>query len=82
MLESQRFWPLLPSDFFYILTLYIGLGAMTNGVIDVESSNMAAPLLADKFNFILFAIVSAIAFATVLGTVSGLIVASAGSRCP
>jgi cation/acetate symporter len=65
--------------FFYILTLYIGLGAMSNGVIDVESSNMAAPLLADKFNFILFAIVSAIAFATVLGTVSGLIVASAGA---
>jgi cation/acetate symporter len=65
--------------FFYILTLYIGLGAMTNGVIDVESSNMAAPLLANKFNFILFAIVSAIAFATVLGTVSGLIVASAGA---
>lgn len=65
--------------FFYILTLYIGLGAMVNGVLDVESSNMAAPLLAKQFGTILFAIISAIAFATVLGTVSGLIVAASGA---
>jgi len=65
--------------FFYILTLYMGLGAATNGVLDVESSNMAAPLLAKSFGTFLFAIISAIAFATVLGTVSGLIVASSGA---
>lgn len=65
--------------FFYILTLYIGLGAMVNGVLDVESSNMAAPLLAKSFGNVLFAIISAIAFATVLGTVSGLIVAASGA---
>ncbi|MBF9016314.1 MULTISPECIES: cation acetate symporter [unclassified Oceanispirochaeta] len=65
--------------FFYILTLYIGLGAMVNGVLDVESSNMAAPLLAKQFGTVLFAIISAIAFATVLGTVSGLIVAASGA---
>ncbi len=65
--------------FFYILTLYLGLGAATNGVLDVESSNMAAPLLAKSFGTLLFAIISAIAFATVLGTVSGLIVASSGA---
>jgi len=65
--------------FFYILTLYMGLGAATNGVLDVESSNMAAPLLARSFGSFLFAIISAIAFATVLGTVSGLIVASSGA---
>jgi cation/acetate symporter len=65
--------------FFYILTLYIGLGAMVNGVLDVESSNMSAPLLARYFGTVLFAIISAIAFATVLGTVSGLIVASSGA---
>lgn len=65
--------------FFYILTLYIGLGAMVNGVLDVESSNMAAPLLAKAFGSVLFAIISAIAFATVLGTVSGLIVAASGA---
>lgn len=65
--------------FFYILTLYMGLGAMVNGVIDVESSNMAAPLLAKFFGIGLFSIISAIAFATVLGTVSGLIVAASGA---
>ena len=64
---------------FYVLTLYMGLGAMVNGVIDVESGNMSAPLLAKSFGVALFAIISAIAFATVLGTVSGLIVASAGA---
>jgi cation/acetate symporter len=65
--------------FFYILTLYMGLGAMINGVLDVESSNMSAPLLAKTFGIGLFSIISAIAFATVLGTVSGLIVASSGA---
>jgi len=65
--------------FFYILTLFIGLGAMTSGVLDLESSNMSAPLLAKAFGTVLFAIISAIAFATVLGTVSGLIVAASGA---
>jgi cation/acetate symporter len=65
--------------FFYILTLYMGLGAMSGGVIDVESSNMSSPLLAKSFGIGIFSIISAIAFATVLGTVSGLIVASSGA---
>jgi cation/acetate symporter len=65
--------------FFYILTMFMGLGAMVTGVLDVESSNMAAPLLAKYFGVGLFSIISAIAFATVLGTVSGLIVASSGA---
>jgi len=65
--------------FFYILTLYMGLGAMISGVLDVESSNMSAPLLAQSFGTLMFAVISAIAFATVLGTVSGLIVASSGA---
>ncbi len=65
--------------FFYVLTLYMGIGAMVNGVLDVESSNMAAPLLAKTFGIFLFAVISAIAFATVLGTVSGLIVAASGA---
>lgn len=64
---------------FYILTLYLGLGAMTSGAIDVSDSNMAAPLLAKSFSEWLFAVISAIAFTTVLGTVSGLIVAAAGA---
>ncbi len=65
--------------FFYVLTLFIGFGAMTLGVIDVESGNMSAPLLAKAFGIFLFSIISAIAFATVLGTVSGLIVATSGA---
>ena len=65
--------------FFYILTLFMGLGAMGSGIMDVESSNMAAPLLARLFGVSLFAFISAIAFATVLGTVSGLIVAASGA---
>ena len=64
---------------FYILTFYMGLGAAVNGVMDVESSNMAAPLLARAFGVVLFSVISAVAFATVLGTVAGLIVASSGA---
>jgi len=65
--------------FFYILTLFMGLGAAINGVINPADSNMAAPLLARSFGGLLFAFISAIAFATVLGTVSGLIVAASGA---
>lgn len=65
--------------FFYVLTLYMGLGAMTSGAMDVTNSNMAAPLLARSMGEWMFAIISAIAFTTVLGTVSGLILASAGA---
>jgi cation/acetate symporter len=64
--------------FFYMLTLYIGFGAMVSGALDPSDSNMAAPLLAKSFSELLFAAVSAIAFTTVLGTVSGLIVAAGG----
>jgi cation/acetate symporter len=65
--------------FFYILTLFLGTGAMINGGLDVGNSNMSAPLLAKTFGITLFSIISAIAFATILGTVSGLIVASSGA---
>ncbi|MGB7345455.1 MAG: cation acetate symporter [Pirellulaceae bacterium] len=65
--------------FFYVLTLYLGLGAMTSGALDLTDNNMAAPLLARSLSELLFAIISAIAFTTVLGTVSGLILASSGA---
>ncbi len=64
---------------FYVMTLYMGLGAMVNGVMNPADGNMAAPLLARSFGNVFFAVISAIAFATVLGTVSGLIVAAAGA---
>ena len=65
--------------FFYVMTLFLGIGAMTSGVINLTDNNMSAPLLALSFGVVLFAIISSIAFATVLGTVSGLIVASSGA---
>ncbi len=65
--------------FFYVLTLFLGLGAMTSGVLDPTDQNMSAPLLARSFGELPFAVVSAIAFTTVLGTVSGLILAAAGA---
>jgi cation/acetate symporter len=40
---------------------------------------MSAPLLARSFGTFLFSMISAIAFATVLGTVSGLIIAASGA---
>lgn len=65
--------------FFYVLTLYLGLGAMTSGALDVTNNNMSAPLLAKSFGELPFALVSAIAFTTILGTVSGLIMAASGA---
>ncbi len=64
---------------FYVLTLYMGLGAMTSGVVNPLDNNMSAPLLARSFGELLFAVISAIAFSTVLGTVSGLIIAASGA---
>jgi len=64
---------------FYVLTLYLGIGAMTSGALDPTDSNMSAPLLAKTFGDGLFAVISAVAFTTVLGTVSGLILAGAGA---
>ncbi len=64
---------------FYVLTLFMGLGAMISAVVNPADSNMSAPLLAKSFGEALFAVISAIAFATILGTVSGLIVAASGA---
>jgi cation/acetate symporter len=68
---------------FYIMTLFLGLGAnyyAGQGEFLIKDSNLSAPTLA---NFaggeVFFAIISSIAFATILGTVSGLIMAAAGA---
>lgn len=65
--------------FFYVLTLFVGLGAMISGELNSIDTNMAAPLLAKSFGNLPFALISAIAFTTVLGTVSGLILAASGA---
>ncbi|TVQ23902.1 MAG: cation acetate symporter [Spirochaetaceae bacterium] len=64
---------------FYILTMYLGVGALIAGAINPETSNMSAPLLARSFGEVLFAMISGIAFTTVLATVSGLIMAASGA---
>jgi cation/acetate symporter len=52
---------------------------MTSSTVNLLDNNMSAPLLAKSFGVLLFALISAIAFATVLGTVSGLIIAASGA---
>ncbi len=65
---------------FYVLTLFLGLGANYFGTWDPINQNLSAPLLADRIGGeAFFAIISSIAFATILGTVSGLIMAAAGA---
>jgi cation/acetate symporter len=64
---------------FYIFTMYMGVGAVNSGALNPETSNMSAPLLARSFGEMLFAMISGIAFTTVLATVSGLIMAASGA---
>ncbi|MDD5502955.1 MAG: cation acetate symporter [Candidatus Thermoplasmatota archaeon] len=69
---------------FYILTLFLGLGALyfnqSQQILDPKNQNLAAPLLADRIGGeVFFAAISSIAFATILGTVSGLIMAASGA---
>jgi len=59
---------------FYILT-----DALPICALNPETSNMSAPLLARSFGEVLFAMISGIAFTTVLATVSGLIMAASGA---
>ena len=64
---------------FYVLTMYLGVGALASGALNPESNNMSAPLLSRSFGEVLFAMISGIAFTTVLATVSGLIMAASGA---
>ncbi len=71
--QIHYYWRSPPSDSSMCSPVY-RIWRDGEGVIDVQNSNMSAPLLAKSFGVLLFAVISAIAFATVLGTVSGLIV--------
>jgi cation/acetate symporter len=65
---------------FYVLVLFLGLGANFFGTLDPTNQNLAAPLLAQYVGGEwFFALISSIAFATILGTVSGLIMAASGA---
>jgi cation/acetate symporter len=85
-------WAMVIIGGFYVLTLFLGFGAARHvgpaAIAAVDAGgNMASPLLAqfvgggpDSFfgNF-LFAFVSAVAFATIVAVVSGLVLASASA---
>jgi len=70
---------------FYILTLFLGFGAAIyvgqNEILAANSGgNMAAPLLAEALGGnILFAFISAVAFATILAVVAGLVLSGASA---
>lgn len=70
---------------FFIMTIFLGFGAASfvgfDRIVEANSAgNMAAPLLALTIGGeFLFAFVSAIAFATILAVVSGLVLTSASA---
>jgi cation/acetate symporter len=70
---------------FYIMTVFLGFGAAAfvgkDKILAADpAGNMAAPLLAQALggNF-LFAFISAVAFATILAVVAGLVLTGAGA---
>jgi cation/acetate symporter len=85
-------WAMAIIGGFYVLTLFLGLGAAMNvGAANIRAvdagGNMAAPLLAqfvgggpDSFMGNLFlAFVAAVAFATIVAVVAGLVLAAASA---
>ncbi|WP_145644167.1 solute symporter family protein, partial [Bacillus licheniformis] len=70
---------------FYIMTVFLGFGAAAfvgfeNILAADKAGNMAAPLLAQALGGdFLFAFVSAIAFATILAVVTGLVLSAASA---
>ncbi|WP_321530634.1 cation acetate symporter [uncultured Desulfuromonas sp.] len=64
---------------FYCACLIMSLGAMSGQAVNLLDSNMTIPLLAKTLGTAAFAVVTAVAFAAVLGSVSGLIIAASGA---
>lgn len=70
---------------FYIMTIFLGFGAAAfvgnDSIIEANAAgNMAAPLLAKALGGdFLFAFVSAVAFATILAVVAGLVLSAASA---
>ncbi|MFB5675250.1 cation acetate symporter [Paenibacillus terreus] len=70
---------------FYVLTLFLGFGAAAfvgeSAIVEANAAgNMAAPLLAKALGGeFLFAFVSAVAFATILAVVAGLVLSGASA---
>src|ERR1035437_5218844 len=85
-------WAMVIIGGFYVLTLFLGFGAAKNvgsaNIVAVDAGgNMAGPLLApfigggpgSFFGNFMLAFVSAVAFATILAVVSGLVLAAASA---
>jgi cation/acetate symporter len=70
---------------FYVMTMFLGFGAAAfvgaKAITNVDKAgNMAAPLLAQSVgNDFLFAFISAVAFATILAVVAGLVLSAASA---
>jgi cation/acetate symporter len=70
---------------FYVLTLFLGFGAAIfvgdSAIIEANpGGNMAAPLLAEALGGeLLFAFIAAVAFATILAVVAGLVLSGASA---
>ncbi|MBA4493615.1 cation acetate symporter [Paenactinomyces guangxiensis] len=78
-------WAMFIIGSFYIMTTFLGFGsALLVGKENItaadQAGNMAAPLLAEALggNFFL-AFISAVAFATILAVVAGLVISAAGA---
>ncbi|OYD07347.1 solute symporter family protein [Paludifilum halophilum] len=78
-------WAMFIIGSFYILTTFLGFGAATlvgeKEIIAADpAGNMAAPLLAQAVGgTFFFAFIAAVAFATILAVVAGLVMSAAGA---
>lgn len=78
-------WAMFIIGFFYIMTTFLGFGAaLLVGPEKIttfdQAGNMAAPLLAQALGGEFFlSFISAVAFATILAVVAGLVISAAGA---
>lgn len=83
--RSSVIWATWIVGLFYVLTIFLGFGAAAfvgkeTIVAANPAGNMAAPLLAQALGGdILFSFVSAVAFATILAVVAGLVLSGASA---
>lgn len=74
-------WAMVIIGLFYIMTTFLGFGAATILTPErISAENMSAPLLALELGGqLLFAFISAVAFATILAVVAGLTISASTS---
>ncbi|BDH61684.1 cation acetate symporter [Lysinibacillus sp. PLM2] len=83
--RSSVIWATWIVGLFYVLTIFLGFGAAAFVGADViveanAAGNMAAPLLAQALGGdVLFSFVCAVAFATILAVVAGLVLSGASA---